>query len=416
MYDTALPRATLNTLVELGNADIVVGIPSYRNGSTIQQVTATVAQALHTYYPQLTCVIVHADGLAYDETVRLAQEVEMPSNVQQVTTRYLGLPGKGSALRAIFEATTMVQARVLALVEADTSTLRPDWIPSLIEPVLRKEANFVLPDYGGVSPLSITNEIIAYPLLKGLYNTEIRYPLAGEVAMAGGVAAYFADRDVWETDVARDGIDAWMVLQILADGGQIAQVPLSLKQHRPYESLAGAEVKFGQEVGILLRTGLLHEKVWREGERSPLSVVQIDNRRTSEPLPLPPHDLYLNAGITEIRYDLEKQWIDILHPRTLEVLQSLLHHRTFHQFDATLWMYILYDFLVIYNLGESDPDKVLAALYPLYLLRYGAMAAEANGSTELWEQLVQKQGETFSEGLPYLFRRWDNYIPPETET
>jgi hypothetical protein len=413
MYDTALPHDTLNALIEIGNVDLVVGIPSYRNGSTIQHVTATVAQALHTYYPQWTGVIVNADGLAYDETVRLAQDVPLPANVRQVATRYLGLPGKGSAIHAILEAAMMLQARALIIIEADTASVRSDWIPALVEPILRKEANFVLPDYGTVSPVSITNEIIAYPLLKGLYNLELRYPLAGEVAMAGGVAAYFADRDVWETDVARDGIDGWMVLQMIADGGQIAQVPLSPKQHREYESLTGAEVKFGQEVGMLLRTGLLHEKVWREGERNPLPLVSIGAPVDTGLLSLPTAEPYLSAGIEGIRYDIEKQWMDIPQPRTLEVLRAILHHRTFQQFDAALWMYILYDFLVVYNLGEGDPDKVLAALYPLYLLRYGAMITEANGSPERWESLIEAQGKTFREGIPYLGRRWDGYVPPE---
>jgi hypothetical protein len=413
MYDTALPPETLNTLVELGMADIVVGIPSYRNGRTIQHVTAAVAHALSIYYPTLSAVILHADGLAYDETLQLAQAVAMPSNVRQVTTRYLGLPGKGSALRAIFEASTLLQAHAVVVIEADTESISPAWIPALAEPILRKEANFVLPYYGGVAPTAFTNDLLAYPLIQGLYDVNLRYPMAGDVAMAGGVAAYFADRDVWETDVARDGIDGWMALQMVADGGQIAQVPLPAKIHRAYETLTGMDIKFLQEAGIVLRTGLLHERVWHDGEHLPFPLIELGIPSIDEETPLPDAELYWQEGIQGVRYEVEKQWMAILHPRTLEVLQEILHRRAFHQFDARLWSYILYDFLVVYNLGEGDPDKVLHALYPLYLLRCGAVVTETNGSLAQWDTVVREQSAIFRQNIEYLVRRWESYVPPE---
>lgn len=413
MYDTALPPDTLNTLLTLATADIVVGIPSYRNGATIQQVTATVAEALHHYYPTLSTVIIHADGLAYDETLQVAQSVTMPPNVRQVTTRYLGLPGKGSALRAIFEAATIVQAPVLVIVEADTSSIRPDWIPTLVEPVLRKEAVLLLPYYGGTTPTALMNDVIAYPLVQGLYGAEVRYPITGEMAMAGGVAAYFADRDVWETDVARDAVDSWMALQVLADGGQVAQVALSAKVHREHELLKGVDVKFIQEAGILFRNGLLQERIWHDGERPPLPLLRVSEPAFVEHRELPSAEHYWQAGTQAIGYEVERQWMQILHPRTLEVLREVLHLRTFTAIDARLWAYIFYDFLVLYNLGEGDPDKVLHALYPLYLLRCGTMMAEAEGSSTKWEQGVLAQGLLFRQQFDYLVRRWDSYIPPE---
>jgi hypothetical protein len=413
MYDTALPPDTLNTLMDVGNADIVLGIPSYRNGATIGHVTATVAEALHRYYPTRSTVIVHADGLAYDETLQVAQSVAMPPNVRQVTTRYLGLPGKGSALRAIFEAATIVQAHALVIIEADTISITPDWIPTLAEPILRKEAVLVLPHYSRTTPLALMNDVLAYPLLQGLYGLELRYPMAGEVAMAGGVAAYFADRDVWETDVAREAIDSWLALQIVVDGGQVAQVALPAKEHRNHELLKGVDVKFIQEAGILFRTGLLHERVWHEGERTPLPLLRIGEIPAISEGELPSADGYWEAGIAAIGYEVERQWMQILHPRTLEVLRAVLHRRTFTAIDARLWAYLLYDFLVVYNLGEGDPDKVLHALYPLYLLRCGTMVAEAEGSVGRWEQGVLEQGILFRQQLEYGVRRWESYVPPE---
>jgi len=286
-------------------------------------------------------------------------------------------------------------------------------VPALIEPILQKQANFVLPYYAGVTPTALMNDLLAYPLIQGLYGLELRYPMAGDIAMAGGVAAYFADRDVWETDVARDGIDSWMALQVLVDGGQVAQVALPPKQHRAHELVKGVDMKFMQETGILFRTGLLHERVWHDGERTPLPLLQSGVPSIMEGEGLPDANIYWQAGIETIGHGVEQQWMKILHPRTLEVLREVLQRQDFTQLDARLWVYLLYDFLVLYNLGEGDPDKVLHALYPLYLLRSGTMAAEAAGSAVRWEQIVQEQGKVFRHQFDYLVRRWESYVPPE---
>src|SRR3989338_9964688 len=53
---------------KLGEADIVVGIPSYNNARTIGHVVRAVSAGLAKYYPDRPCVIVNSDGGSTDGT------------------------------------------------------------------------------------------------------------------------------------------------------------------------------------------------------------------------------------------------------------------------------------------------------------------------------------------------------------
>ena len=80
-------------------ADLVVGIPSFRNAATIGHVTKTAAEGLRRHFPDKRAVIVNADGGSEDGT---PDRVRSSANgVPTVTGRYRGTSGKGSAFRAM---------------------------------------------------------------------------------------------------------------------------------------------------------------------------------------------------------------------------------------------------------------------------------------------------------------------------
>src|SRR2546427_7698082 len=90
-------------------ADLVVGIPSFRNAATIGHVTKTAAEGLRRHFPDTRAVIVNADGGSEDGT---PDRVRSSANgVPTVTGRYRGTSGKGSAFRAIFEAVVLLDAK-----------------------------------------------------------------------------------------------------------------------------------------------------------------------------------------------------------------------------------------------------------------------------------------------------------------
>lgn len=419
MYETAIPNETRQQLAEMEPAQLVVGLPSYRNVRTVASIVERLTAALHQHYAALHPLIVHADGHSLDETLPLAVHVPLPPTVRRLATRYQGLPGKGSALRAIFEVATQVQAQAVVLLEADVSSFTSEWLPRLLTPILRHEAEMVLPLYPTVRPPLPSADLIAFPLLATLFNLPIRQPTGGEVAMLGGVASFFAERDVWETDVARAGVDLWMPVQVALGGGRLVQVQLGPKLHHTPTSLTLAEAKFLQEVGTLFRMGHLHERAWRERAMPPRGVPILPGEPLPPRLPATFPDALgaWRQGKRAIKARLTEQWQSVLAPAQQRAVEALLHLPDEQIALADqLWARVVYDFLVVYNLGEGDPDKVVLALYPLLLLRHAALLAEAARHPEpalAREQLIQRQAVVFQEEFDYLLQRWTRYVSPE---
>jgi len=123
-YETALKADARRRIREVGQADIVVGIPSYRNAKTIGHVMQTIAQGLSHYCRDMRTVILDADGDSTDNTIEVARGTAVPRGVYKIVTKYQGLVGKGSAVRAAFEITRALGARVCAIVDADLKTSR----------------------------------------------------------------------------------------------------------------------------------------------------------------------------------------------------------------------------------------------------------------------------------------------------
>jgi glucosylglycerate synthase len=420
MYETALPEETQQRITEMSPAGLVVGIPSYRNSRTVGVVAERVIAALEQYYANLHPVIVHADGHSFDDTLSVAAHLPLPPAVRRVTTRYQGLPGKGSALRAIFEIAARLRAKAVLLVEADVVSIQEQWVPTLLGPILENRAEMVLPLYQLIRPLMLSTDLIGYPLTSVMFNVAVRHPAAGEVAMAGGVATYFAERDVWETDVARDGVDLWMPVEIALEEGRLAQVHLGPKIHRSHESVTIAEAKFLQEIGTLFRMGHLHERDWlSQGNRT--REIPVLGQPTTFAVQsregLPDGLTLWRNGKRAVKGRLPKQWKAILAAENFALLEAVMDAPDDQpQFNERLWARVVYDFLVVYNLGEGDPDKVVTALYPLFLMRSGAMIAaieETEAAETEFEQLVQQQLTVFHQERAYLTQRWTGYISPE---
>ena len=115
----------------------------------------------------------------------------------------------------------------------------------------------LLHDFDYVAPLylrhkfdgTITNSIV-YPLTRALYGREVRQPIGGEFGFSGRLASHYLSRPVWDTDVARFGIDIWMTTTALADGFRVCQSFLGREDPRP-EGPRGGPHQHARAGGVL---------------------------------------------------------------------------------------------------------------------------------------------------------------------
>ena len=136
-FSTAMRDYARRQIEHLGKADIVVGIPTYYSDDSLAHVIETAAEGLEHFYPDRKSLIIVADGGSTDDTREVAQSVDNHHfNIDILVTIYRGIPGKGSAFRAIFEAANYLRAQAVALFDSDLKSIKPGWVQNILDPVL----------------------------------------------------------------------------------------------------------------------------------------------------------------------------------------------------------------------------------------------------------------------------------------
>ena len=264
---SALDDRLRDGIARVGSADVLVGIPSFNNASTVGHVARTVAEGLRTHFPEASPVIVNADGGSKDGTSDVV--ASSTADVPTITGAYVGPPGKGSAFRAIFEAATQLGVEACAVVDSDLRSITPEWIHRLVEPIKSGAADYVTPLYARHKfDGTITNNV-AYPLTRALYGLRLRQPIGGEFGFSPELARDFLDgaalggAEVWDTDVARFGIDIYMTTTALVRGKRIVQAFLGAKIHDPKDPGADLAPMFTQVVGTAFRLAVANADRWK---------------------------------------------------------------------------------------------------------------------------------------------------------
>lgn len=409
-FESALDASARRRLSIAGNADIVVGLPTYKNGRTIANMIQNLAQGIVEHFPGATGHIVVADGGSTDDTIAVARAIELPSAITVTPFAYQGLTGKGSAIRAIMESADLLKAKGCAVLDADVRSITPAWIERLVGPVLSHEADFVSARYTRDRHEVTINDLIAYPLTRMLYGRDVRQPLGSEIALSPRAWQTFMSKDVWETDVARFGIHIWMVTHAINAGWQLYQAPLGTKTHDFKDPTVGFEPKFLQIVGTLLRMMTFYRRTWPE--ITDVRAVPVWGDLTHlppEPVPTTRQSLWdgFLKGLKRYRRNLTT----ILGDDQMALIQEIAAAER-PRFPADAWARIVLDFSVVYNRGEGDPDKVALSLLPLYYARKASLLRELEGRP--WtavEEQIQEQAAEFVKHKSYLIDAWTAYVP-----
>jgi hypothetical protein len=79
-FSTAMRDYARRQIEQLGNADIVVGIPSYYSDESLAHVIQMVAEGLDHFYPEKRALIIVADGGSTDDTRPLLSACLIPTS------------------------------------------------------------------------------------------------------------------------------------------------------------------------------------------------------------------------------------------------------------------------------------------------------------------------------------------------
>jgi len=414
---TPLTAPTELRIQEIDSTDILVGIPSYNNADTVSHVVRAVSVGLAKHFPDHRAVLVNSDGGSSDGTPAIVARTavdfqhlfigDQQSVLHRIVTPYHGIPGKGSAFRTIFEIARRLKSKACAVVDADLRSISPEWIELLLRPIMEEGYDYVAPyylrhKYDG----TITNSL-AYPLTRVLYGQRIRQPIGGEFGFSGALAAHYLDQHVWESEVARFGIDIWMTTEAIASGARVCQSFLGAKIHNPKDPAADLSAMLMQVMGALFASMEQHEDIWSRQEASqPVPLFGFPYEVGVEPVHVNVERMvsHYRQGLA----DLEPIWQQILADDTFTQLRDLKGiSGTDCLIPDELWVQVVYDAAAAYRKRIMPRDQLLKALTPLYLGRTASFVHATQGltSTEA-EQKIEALCHTFERMKPYLIERW----------
>lgn len=403
---------------KIKEADILVGIPSFNNARTIGHVVKAVKVGLAKYFPNKKSVLVNSDGGSTDGTMDIVksttiedfQSILVSHRVEpvfKIATSYYGIPGKGSAFRTIFEIADALNIKACAVVDSDLRSITPEWIELLIKPVMEGGFDYVAPlyhrhKYDG----TITNNIV-YPLTRALYGKQVRQPIGGDFGFSGRLAKYYLTRDVWETDVARFGIDIWMTTTAIANNFKVCQSFLGAKIHDPKDPGSDLSEMLFQVVGATFDLMETYSEAWK-AVKSSEDVPTFGFRYA---VGLEPVSVNLDRMIEKFRLgnkELIDIWKTFMPKEVIRFLQKtdILQKSDFHIPDE-IWVEIIYSFALATHGKVLNKEHLLKSLTPLYIGRVASFVIETwecNG-TEV-EEKINKLCKSFENEKSFLLDKW----------
>ena len=418
MNTAVLRKEIQDKINEIKDADILVGIPSYNNARTIGHVVRAVQAGLTKYFPDKKTILVNSDGGSTDGTMEVVQNTTLDDQQSilfhhrvepffKIATPYHGIPGKGSAFRTIFEIADALNVKACAVVDSDLRSITPEWIELLIKPIIQNGFDYVAPlyyrhKYDG----TITNSII-YPLTRALYGKRIRQPIGGDFGFSGNLAKFYLTKDVWETDVAKYGIDIWMTTTAIANDFKSCQSFLGAKIHDPKDPGADLSAMLYQVVGATFNLMGTYADVWEKIKNSePVQTFGFTYDVGLEPISVNV-DRMINIFGLGIK-ELMDIWKIFLKKDTLDFLSAVLslQKKDFHIPDD-IWVEIIYSFATAAHKKELNKEHLLKSLTPLYIGRTASFVLEAwdSGSTEV-EEKIEKLCKIFEEKKSFLINNW----------
>ena len=414
--DVILGKNIRAKLKDIGRVDILVGIPSFNNAGTIAHVVKAVQAGFAKYFPDKKAILINSDGGSKDGTPEIVEKAgiedfqpllinQRESILSKIVTPYHGIPGKGSAFRTIFQIAKELNVKACAVVDSDLRSITPEWIDLLIQPVLKHGFDFVSPyylrhKYDG----TITNSII-YPVTRALYGKHIRQPIGGDFGFSGRLAEFYLTKDVWESNVARFGIDIWMTTTAVANDFKICQSFLGAKIHAAKDPSADLSAMLTQVVSSLFMLMEDYSSKWNEvQETTPVKMFGFEFSVGLEPVNVNVDRMIqmFNLGITELRDILS----EIVSEECFSGLQKISGTEPF-SFSDELWARTIYDYALACHRKVMKADHILKTLTPLYLGKVASLIADmAESSAPDVEKRLEALCTAFEKLKPYLIDNW----------
>jgi hypothetical protein len=404
----------LRELINVGEVDILVGLPTYNDAKTVGAVVETVRAGLLRYFPRQRAVIVNVDGGSRDGTQELVRAASISdlrhvSNLHALRTLHCisteyARDKDGGALQAILGAGELLRANTLVVVSPESTRIEPEWIDRLIRPVAKDNFDLITPIYRRHKFDALLIRTLVYPMTRAVYGKRLREPYPTDYAFSGKLVTQILGQE----PIAQPNAGAEMQLSISAMSGdfRLGQSFLGTRE-RVEQGSADVVAAIRRTVGVLF-SSLENFTAWSAVKESQaVPTIGVDSEVSVEPLRVNRkrlHQMFV-TGVTE----LEPVLRSILTADTLGELRYVVQQpEEMCRFSDELWVKTVYEFAASHHKAVISRDHVIQALAPLYRGKAMTFVGEnREASAEQVENNVESLCLTFESLKPYLLQLWD---------
>jgi hypothetical protein len=411
---SVLSDALLRQLMAVGQVDILVGLPTLNNAATVSDVVRAVHVCFARDFPRLRTVLINSDGGSTDGTLELIRSASLSDadtlltshalrTLHRVIAPYHGLPGKLSALRTVFAAAELTQAKVLVVLDPAGPATSADRVTELILPITRTDVEFLAPCHRR-HPLdgALVTQLVR-PLVRALYGVALDEPLGGEFSCSGRFAFHCLEQDIWEREAARFAIDLWLRTEAVAQGVPLGQI------RRPPSVGTGARTSLREAVLqvflSLVEILRAHASFWTTTSGvAPLPTWGTDPEEIPEA-----HMWDYETVAGQTRYmigEIRPLLAEVLDPTLVAGIVEEISSSELRS-DDERWVETTYALAAAARQGRTGPEHLAGLFVPLYLWRAAAFTAQAAHQTErAVHERLESLCQTFLRLKPALVSSW----------
>jgi hypothetical protein len=405
----------LQHLIAVGQVDVLVGLPTLDNASTVGPVVLAIHEAIARGFGRARLALINSDGGSQDGTQEAVRQASGGSadlllashtlrTMHRVVAPFHGLPGRRSALHTIFAAADLLQARAVVIVDPSVVEPSADLIAALLKQVL--EAGF---DFVAQAPRRHPREgplltQVLRPLMGSLLGACFDDPLGQQYSLSGALVGHALAQPLWDDEPLRPGIDLALHTEAVAGGFRGAQLGTLPRNRVLHPGRPGVRETVQQVMKAAWTLLALHEPRWIGGDAR----VEPPVRLALEDGHCQPPAWDADAFERTFREDVQQLqgiWRDVLSPSSRRALESAAAGG--QGLAEREWAGIVGDFCLAWRAGRFSPDHLAGAFFPVYLGRLATFlhdteTVDPDGAA----QYLARINQAFAAAKPSLLKRW----------
>jgi len=383
--------------------DIVVGICTKNVEDTIEGVVKVVDRGLNDYFPDKKSLIIVSDGFSKDHTKERANKTV--TTTEKMVLDQVGKIGKGNGVKTIFMKAEEVGAEAVALVDGDLTSIIPEWIKHLVQPILTGH-DLVAPFYARHKYDGVITNHLAYPLTRALYGISIRQPIGGEYGLSAKMMKKALLHPLFPAEF---GIDIFITTVAACEDMKMIEAKLGIKSHDSTKDYKDPKVllvpMFNQVTGSILDLTIFY-KDFSKKKVEDKSVERIGIKEVEIPkevvMDISGHINDFKSGYKETikkkNFFLPEELIF-----SLDKISISSGVEGFN-FPIDLWAQIVYHSLNYYEQKRDRKEDILKILRILWQGRLASFAIETKDlDMEQSEEVIQRLVKAFKK---YKEKMW----------